>query len=281
VGAPLASADDAHDDPPTIHLPRPGAGPCRRGPAEHLGRGRDVSTAVVVLAGGSGTRLQRAENKVFLPLGGQALLAWSLTAFEASPLVERIVLVVRQGDEDRAADVTGPLRLTKLTGTVVGGSTRHESERAGLEQLAPDIEAGVVDLVAIHDAARPFVREALLERIFEVARRVGGAVPALELTGEFLLHLGTDGAGTPLPTTELRRVQTPQAFQARALLDAHRRAWRAGFQGADTAESVERYSEVEVEVVAGDADNVKVTYLEDLTQAEELARAWDAERPIP
>jgi 2-C-methyl-D-erythritol 4-phosphate cytidylyltransferase len=237
-----------------------------------------VTTATIVLAGGSGTRLQRPENKVFLPLGGQALLAWSLMAFESSPLVDRIVLVIRDGDEARAAAITAPLGLTKLAGTVVGGLTRHESERAGLEQLAPDIEAGAVDLVAIHDAARPFVRESLLERIFETARRVGGAVPALELTGEFLLRVGADGATAPVPTTELRRVQTPQAFRAPELLAAYRRASKEGFHGVDTAESVERFSDLEVGIVAGDADNVKVTYLEDLIVAEELARVWGPHR---
>jgi 2-C-methyl-D-erythritol 4-phosphate cytidylyltransferase len=240
-----------------------------------------VSTAAIVLAGGSGTRLRRSENKVFLPLRDRTLLAWSLAVFEQSPLVDLIVLVLRAGDEDRAAAVTDPLELTKLSGTVVGGVTRHDSERAGLELLAPDIEAGRIDLVAIHDAARPFVRELLLERVLTTARELGGAVPSLELTGEFLLRVGTDGAPAPVPTTELRRVQTPQAFRARELLAAYRRASEEGFHGVDTAESVERFSELEVGIVAGDPDNVKVTFLEDLILAEELARTWDAGDAAP
>jgi 2-C-methyl-D-erythritol 4-phosphate cytidylyltransferase len=239
-----------------------------------------VTTAAIVLAGGSGTRLQRVENKVYLQLGGQTLLAWSLRTFERSPLVDRIVLVVRAGDEDRAAAVTEPLRLRKLTETVVGGSTRHESERAGLEALAADIATQVVDLIAIHDAARPFVREALLERVFTTAREVGGAVPALELVGEFLLRVGADGAPAPVPTTELRRVQTPQAFRARELLAAYRRASEEAFHGVDTAESVERFSDLQVGTVPGDPDNIKVTFVEDLILAEELAASWDAGRSL-
>jgi 2-C-methyl-D-erythritol 4-phosphate cytidylyltransferase len=239
-----------------------------------------VTTAAIVLAGGSGTRLQRVENKVYLQLGGQTLLAWSLRTFERSPLVDRIVLVVRAGDEDRAAAVTEPLRLRKLTETVVGGSTRHESERAGLEALAADIATQAVDLIAIHDAARPFVREALLERVFTTAREVGGAVPALELVGEFLLRVGADGAPAPVPTTELRRVQTPQAFRARELLAAYRRASEEAFHGVDTAESVERFSDLQVGTVPGDPDNIKVTFVEDLILAEELAASWDAGRSL-
>jgi 2-C-methyl-D-erythritol 4-phosphate cytidylyltransferase len=233
-----------------------------------------VSTAAIVLAGGSGSRLQRPENKVFLPLGGRALLGWSLVTFEASPLVDRIVLVLRDGDEARAAAVTGPLRLTKLSGTVIGGATRHESEHAGLEHLADDIESGDVDLIAIHDAARPFLRPSLLERLFATARQVGGAVPALELTGEFLLRVEDDAAPAPVPTADLRRVQTPQVFRARELLTAYRRASEEGFHGVDTAQSVERFTDLTVRIVPGDPDNVKVTYLQDLVAAEELARVW-------
>jgi 2-C-methyl-D-erythritol 4-phosphate cytidylyltransferase len=117
--------------------------------------------------------------------------------------------------------------------------------------------------------------------VLTTARELGGAVPSLELTGEFLLRVGTDGAPAPVPTTELRRVQTPQAFRARELLAAYRRASEEGFHGVDTAESVERFSELEVGIVAGDPDNVKVTFLEDLILAEELARTWDAGDAAP
>lgn len=233
-----------------------------------------MSTAAIVLAGGSGTRLRRAENKVYLPLGGRPMLAWSLSVFERSPQVDRIVLVVREGEHSRAANVTVPLGLTKLSAVVVGGSTRHDSEHAGLEALADDIAAGAVDVVAIHDAARPFVTQDLLTRVLEVAREVGGAVPGLELGGEFLLRV--DGGDVPVPvsTDEMRRVQTPQAFRAPELLTAYRAAADAAFHGVDTAASVQRFSDLTVEVVPGDARNVKVTFVEDLLAAEELAATW-------
>lgn len=233
-----------------------------------------MSTAAIVLAGGSGTRLQRTENKVYLPLGGRPMLAWSLAAFERSPLVDRIVLVVREGEQARAAAVTEPLGMTKLSTVVVGGSTRHDSEHAGIESLAEDIVAGAVDLVSIHDAARPFVTQDLLARILEVAKDVGGAVPGLELGGEFLLRVDGGDVPAPVPTGELRRVQTPQAFRARELLAAYRAASRASFHGVDTAASVDRFSDLAVEVVPGDPRNIKVTFVEDLLAAEELAATW-------
>ena len=239
-----------------------------------------AQTAVVLLAGGSGTRMQRTENKVYLQVGGRTLLAWSLSVFERSPLVDHIVLVVRQGDEDRAQAIVDEVGARKLSSVVRGGATRHDSEQAGLEALAAPIAAGEVGLVCIHDAARPFVTQDLLARIVMTASEVGGAVPGLPLEGEFLLRAeGTDTAPTPVATGDLRRVQTPQAFHAAPLLEAYRRASEEGFHGVDTAESVERFSDLEVRIVTGDSDNVKVTYLEDLVTAEELARSWSAKEP--
>lgn len=237
-----------------------------------------MSCAAILLAGGSGTRLQREENKVYLQLDGRPLLMWSVDAFDRSPLIDRVVLVVRRDDIDRARSLVEAVAPTKLAGITVGGSTRQASEHAGLEALAGDIDAGEVDLVCIHDVARPFVTQRLIARVVTAARRTGGAIPGLPLDTAFLVRADADGS-TPalLDTDDLRRVQTPQAFRADALLDAYRRAAAAGFSGDDTAASMERFADVEVAFVSGDPDNVKVTYVEDLVRAEEIAHAWDPE----
>jgi len=240
-----------------------------------------VTTVAVLLAGGSGTRLQRTENKVYLNVGNRPLLTWSLAAFERSPLVDRIVLVVREGDEGRARTIVAETRSEKVTDVVQGGATRHESEHAALESISSDILDGSVHLVLVHDAARPFVRDALLERVVATADRVGGALPGLPVEGDFLLRVDPDRpTPTPVPTDDLRRVQTPQGFHARPLLEAYRLASEAGFHGVDTAGSIERFSELEVELVPGDPDNLKVTYVDDLLIAEELAASWDPASPV-
>jgi 2-C-methyl-D-erythritol 4-phosphate cytidylyltransferase len=232
-------------------------------------------SAVVLLAGGSGTRMDRTENKVYLEVGGRTLLAWSLATFQASPAIGSLVLVVREGDEPRAEAIVREVAAGKVEQIVQGGDTRHESEQAGLEALAGPIASGAIDLVLVHDAARPFVSAELLAAVIDTALEVGGAVPGLPLDAEFLLRTsGEDPTPVPVPTDELRRVQTPQAFRAAPLLAAFRRASEAGFHGADTAESVERFSDLEVRIVPGDPDNIKVTYLEDLVFAEELSRTW-------
>ncbi len=116
------------------------------------------TAAAVVLAGGSGTRLGAEGNKVYLPLAGRPLLSWSLEAFARAPGIGRLVLVTRPGDrgqaEQAARAVDRPVEI------VDGGDTRHDSEWAALRLLAPAIDAGELDVVAIHDGARPVVTAA-------------------------------------------------------------------------------------------------------------------------
>lgn len=231
-------------------------------------------TVAILLAGGSATRLGSNENKVYLELAGCPMLAWSLHAFERSPLVDEVVLVVRDTDRERARAIAEAVPATKLSLIVKGGDTRHESERAGLEAIADDITSGRVGLVAIHDGARPFIRQSLLERILVAAAEVGGAVPAMPVDSEFLLRVEPSGASELIDAGTLKGMQTPQAFRAAELLTAYRTAELAGFHGVDTAESVERFSDLVVATVDGDPDNSKVTFVEDLILAEKRALTW-------
>jgi len=224
------------------------------------------ATAAVLLAGGSGTRAGTAVNKVYAPVGGSPLLARSLAAPLACPFVRRVVVVVRAGDESRAREVLGSDARVTMT---AGGPTRSASELAGLEALGEDIAAGDVRIVAIHDGARPLASPALWAAVVEAADHRGGAVPVLPLP---LPVYTLDGGRLLLPGPgTLVRVQTPQAFRAGPLLEAFRRAAAAGFSGADTAATVERYSDLVVATVPGEASNLKVTHGEDLARAEALA----------
>lgn len=235
-----------------------------------------MTTTAILLAGGSGTRLGSGDNKAYLPLAGHPLLAWSLATFERCALIDDVVLVTRAEDRDRAHAAADAAGATKLRAVVEGGPTRHASEQAGLGAVADSIGSGHVTLVAIHDAARPFVRGELLERLLTAAAAHGGSVPAMAVGAPFLVRLGDDVAQPTevVWTDALRRVQTPQAFEAVGLLAAYRAATAAGFHGVDTAETVERYGALTVVTVDGDADNRKVTFADDLRAAEERARTW-------
>ena len=225
-------------------------------------RARMPDAAAVVLAGGSGTRLGAEGNKVYLPLAGRPLLSWSLAAFAQAPAVARLVLVARPADRalaQAAADAVSGHRVE----IVHGGVTRHDSEWAALTHLAPAIRAGELDVIAIHDGARPLVAPGLIAAVVAAAREHGAAVPGVPIEGVALADLtAVDGT--------LVRVQTPQAFGAALLLAAYERADRDGFTGTDTAACVERYAGVPVHCIPGDPRNVKVTYRPDLALAERL-----------
>ena len=230
-----------------------------------------MTTTAILLAGGSGTRLGTGDNKAYLELAGHPLLVWSLAAFERCGLIDDVVLVTRAEDRARAREVADAAGVSKLGAIVEGGATRHASEHAGLEAIAGAITAGHVTLVAIHDAARPFVSQELLARLLATAAARGGAVPALPVGASFLARPATQDV---VPTADLRRMQTPQAFRARELLAAYREATLAGRHGVDTAETITDRGALTVAVVDGDPDNRKVTYADDLRAATERATTW-------
>ena len=138
-----------------------------------------------------------------------------------------------------------------------------------LRHLAADIESGAVDVVVIHDAARPLAAAAMFAMALALAREFGGALPALPVDS---LARVTEGGIETVPGP-LVRVQTPQAFRARELLVAYRLAERDGFEGTDTSSCIERYTDVAVRTFPGSAGNLKVTYAGDIGVAHRLLTA--------
>jgi 2-C-methyl-D-erythritol 4-phosphate cytidylyltransferase len=224
--------------------------------------------AGVVLAAGTGTRVGASRNKAYLPLGGRRILTWSLEVIRRAPRLARLILVIREADRQLAAEVLAEELPGARVELVVGGATRHDSERRALEHLAGSIESGGIELVLIHDAARPLTPDPVVHRVIAAAERDGAAIPGMPVEGVLEvddLSLLAGGAHDQLVT-----VQTPQAFRAGSLLAAYRAAAVDGFAGTDTAACAERYSELRVTVVPGDQRNVKVTYAHDLFVAERL-----------
>lgn len=229
-----------------------------------------MGTAAILLAGGSGSRLRHSENKVFVAVAGEPLMAWSISAFSSCAAVDELVLVAREGEHQRVARIIEAHPPGVPVRFATGGATRHASELSGLNALADDITAGSIDVVLIHDAARPLVTPDLITRIVDAARQVGGAVPTLPL-GDGVYRLTDDGGGIRHEHGDLHRAQTPQGFRAAQLLDAYRRSAGDDFAGVDTAETVERYTDLEVVTVPGEQTNIKVTYADDLETAARIA----------
>jgi 2-C-methyl-D-erythritol 4-phosphate cytidylyltransferase len=223
-----------------------------------------VPAAVVILAAGAGRRVGAGSNKVLLPLGDRPVLAWSVCDALALDDVRRVLVVVRPGEMPVVADALGPHLGDGEVGLVEGGVTRHASEWCALAALRPEIETGAIDVVAIHDGARPLAGTALFAAAIGAARQHGGAIPCVRLTGV----ISRDGAGLP---AELDGVQTPQAFRAAELLAAYERADADGFEGTDTAACWARYTDLPVAAVPSTPANLKITFPEDLALALSLA----------
>ena len=223
------------------------------------------AAAVVILAAGAGTRVGAERNKVLLPLGDVPVLVWSVRDALALPDIRRVVLVVRPGEREAVADAVAPHLGEREVLVVDGGATRHDSEARALRALAPDIEAGEVDVVAVHDGARPLAGTRLFAATIAAAREHGGAIPVVALP-----HL-LPGDPRAERHRDLAGVQTPQAFRAPELLAAYRRSDEDGFTGTDTEASLQRYGGVRVVAVPGSPLNLKITFPEDLALATRLA----------
>ena len=225
-----------------------------------------VRAAAVVLAAGSGTRVGAGTNKVLLPLAGVAILAQSVRTVLDVTQVHRVVLVCRAGEQAAVESAVAPHLGAHDLWVVEGGAQRHDSEWRALLALAQDIDAGELDVLAIHDGARPLATVELWGAVIAAAAEHGGAIPVVATPR--LSH--RDGSLAP---DRLVGVQTPQAFRAPELLEAYRQADAAGFVGTDTAACVERFTDLQVRAVPGERSNLKVTFPEDLSQAAELLRS--------
>jgi 2-C-methyl-D-erythritol 4-phosphate cytidylyltransferase len=231
----------------------------------------------VVLAAGMGTRVGADGNKAYLPLADRSMVSWAVEAVARCANIDRTILVFRRGERELAERTMA----TELPDTPVefveGGQTRHGSEENVLAHLAPDIESGVVDVVLIHDAARPLAGPDMMDTALATAREFGGAIPVL--AAEDVVR--TDGHEGISPIAGvLVRVQTPQAFRAAPLLAAYRLAVGASFDGTDTSACVQSFTPTDVRVFPGASTNLKVTFAPDVRLAERLlAERLNSERP--
>jgi 2-C-methyl-D-erythritol 4-phosphate cytidylyltransferase len=216
-----------------------------------------------VLAAGAGTRVGGTLNKVLLPVAGVPIVARSVRTACAVPDVERVVLVVRDGEQETVRAAVEPFVPDDgpEVAMVVGGASRHGSEWAALQLLAPSIEAGELDVVAVHDAARPCAGVPLYEAVLAAAVRLGGAIPVTRWPDVVSVE------GSPSAHSVVG-VQTPQAFRADELLAAHRAAARDGFEATDTAGCLAAYAEVTIGAIESGPDNLKVTVADDVRVAE-------------
>jgi 2-C-methyl-D-erythritol 4-phosphate cytidylyltransferase len=222
----------------------------------------NARVASVVLAAGTGTRFGHTMNKVWLQLNGKHIISRSLANSVAPFSNVRSILVINPDDEAFARDALAQDGMPASIEIVHGGASRHESEYKALQYLKADILAGNIDLVLIHDGARPLATPQVFAAIADGAQSHGGAIPTIALDPREM-----DTARTET----VARVQTPQGFRAQQLLQAYEKAAVIGFVGTDTAACMEEFfPEVKTVAVPGDIFNIKITYPQDLAIAELL-----------
>lgn len=206
-----------------------------------------LRTCAILVAAGRGERLGGGIPKQFRRLGGRPLYAWSLDALCRHDAIDEVVMVVA---DDQLAHVPDGVRA------VIGGATRQQSVKNALEALAA---GGAVDQVLIHDAARPFLSAAVIDRLLAALAAHTGAVPALPVADS--LRRGGTLMGEDVRRDGLYRIQTPQAFRFASLLAAHRTA------GGGATDDAMLLAE-DVALVDGDEHLFKVTSPADWQRAE-------------
>ncbi|WP_245442723.1 bifunctional 2-C-methyl-D-erythritol 4-phosphate cytidylyltransferase/2-C-methyl-D-erythritol 2,4-cyclodiphosphate synthase [Methylobacterium terrae] len=224
--------------------------------------------AAVVVAAGRGIRVGGDTPKQYRRVGGQAVLTRTLAALAAHPGIDRIQVVIAADAAafyDECLGDLPPAARAKLARPTEGGATRQASVRAGLAALARD---GDPDLVLVHDAARPFVDGALIDRAIAAARDHGAAVPGVPVS-DTIKVVEPDGRVRATPEREsLRAVQTPQAFRFALLHAAHGRAASEGLDGFTDDGALAEWAGLPVAVFPGDLRNRKITQAADLVEAD-------------
>ena len=220
--------------------------------------------AVVIPAGGVGTRFGGRLPKQFIRLGRAPILTQTVAHFTRHPAIVAIIVAAPEIHVERTRRaLAGVARRAPVT-VVQGGGMRQDSVWLALQAVP-----ATADIVIVHDAVRPLITRGLIDAVVAAVAESGAAICALPIT-ETVKRVRQEVVEATLDRSELWAVQTPRAFRAALLREAHEKARRDGVIGTDDAMLVERLGH-RVRVVRGLAENVKITTPEDLRRAR---RAW-------
>ena len=219
----------------------------------------------IILASGSGIRFQDGKPKQFTKLAGLPVLAHTLKTFQSSAAIDGIVVVSHEDFVDHVWELVNKYGIGKVEKVVVGGRTRQESSRIGIECCSEK-----TDYVLIHDSVRPFLTHEVIDALV-AAVKIHKAVDTVIPSADTLVEVDAEGFIRNIPDRSgFRRGQTPQAFAYRLILDAHRQAMADRVENAtDDCFLVLRLGH-RVFTVEGHEQNIKITYPLDLHLADKL-----------
>jgi 2-C-methyl-D-erythritol 4-phosphate cytidylyltransferase len=221
-----------------------------------------MNTAVVV-AGGKGTRMNSNINKVYLNIKGKAVLARTLDVFFASDYIDEIVLVIGEGDEKLCRErVLNYININKPFKVVKGGNERQDSVYNGIRNVSKD-----TDIILIHDGARPFITEDIIMKSIKEAK-VWGAVTTGMPVKDTIKIVNQEGFIAKTPDRScLWLTQTPQTFASHVIVQAYEFCQIKGIKATDDAMLAEAMG-LNVKIIEGSYDNIKITTPEDMALAE-------------
>jgi len=237
-----------------------------------------MKVSVIIPAAGLGTRMSRASaersgtsRKQFMLLNGEPILLHTVRKFAASPRVSEIVIALRGEDVQWAAELMDRQRFAKPVRVVEGGDSRQQSVENALATLAPD-----TDLVAVHDAVRPFIDLETIDKVIDAAAESGAAIVGI-IPVDTVKQVHLNKIRQTISRERLVLAQTPQVFRLDLLRDAFSQAGADQFTGTDEASLVERLERIEVSVVLGSDRNIKIPKPADM----DLARLLLAQETSP
>ena len=231
-----------------------------------------MKTVAVVLAAGSGSRMNSDVKKQYMEIGGKPLIYYSLKAFEES-IIDDIVLVVSRGDIDFVKkEIVEKYGFDKVTAVVEGGLARYHSVRLGLQAADPNC-----DYAFIHDGARPFVNRDIIMRALSAVKEYKACVVGMP-SKDTIKIADEKGFAAQTPDRNLMwTVQTPQCFSYKMILELYQRLdheegdlMAKGVNITDDAMVVEYYTDTKVKLIEGSYDNIKITTPEDIAVAEAI-----------
>ena len=220
--------------------------------------------SAVIVAAGSSERM--GSDKLMMKLGELPVLVRTLKAFQASPLVDEIIVVTKMEKLQEIADLCKEYGIEKVNRVIAGGRTRTESALAGVSEVQP-----AAKLIAIHDGARPLVTEDLILRTVHAAAEHMAAAPAVKCVDTLK---AVDENGCMIGTVDREttvRIQTPQVFRAEIIKGALTKAVEKGIMLTDDCAAAEMMG-VHAKTVLGDEDNIKITTPRDLLFAAEILK---------
>lgn len=220
----------------------------------------NINADVIILAAGSGKRMMADKNKILLDLGDRPIIAHTIARFYDHPMVRKIILAIREEDEDQIDSIIATYGFNDIV-KVVGGAERQDSIYNCIEVLSDDTH-----ILLIHDGARPFVDEDIITR--SILETIECGATCVGVPSKDTVKI-VDQEGIILDTPDRSQVwcaQTPQTFSFDLIREAHTRARQESFLGTDDASLVERYGH-KVKMIMGSYMNNKITTPEDIKQA--------------